>query len=244
VSTPTGFLLLLFRCAALVAALPSTGAPAIPMRIKLQLSVVLAIAVFFGAGMPAPTFSSSATLFVAIAQEILLGLVPGLAARFTLDATVGAGSAAGLSVGLGFGSTVDPTSGDHTNPLADLFRVVALSSVIVLGLHTEAVLWLARSARAVAPGADVDTAELIATVVWSATQSVALATRIAFPLLAAAMMGHLAMAALGRSAPQLNLGNLGFSVVLLAVVWATERTLPYIGDMAARATLEALRATS
>ena len=87
---------------------------------------------------------------------------------------------------------------------------------------------------------DISASELAARVVGQAVGAIALAIRLAFPVLAAVTIGHLSLGLLNRTTPQLGLSNIGFSVALLAGVGALYLAAPSAALMAAEATHSAL----
>jgi flagellar biosynthesis protein FliR len=54
------------------------------------------------------------------------------------------------------------------------------------------------------------------------------------------LVGHVVMAGMSRSAPQLNLGTLGFSVAILAGGGAFYLVAPAAAELAARAAVTAM----
>jgi flagellar biosynthetic protein FliR len=231
-----GFALVLLRTAGLVMTAPLLSARFVPNRIRLALSLAVAFAVWQGAGAPAPAPPGTlAGLAGAAAVETALGVVGGLAARWALDAALGAGQLAGLSTGLGFGALVDPTSGAESGAIGELLSVLAQGAAIAAGLHREAIAWLARGVMAWPPGGSVPLSELATRAVGQGTLSIAIAVRMAFPVLAAAIVGHALTSFLGRLAPQLSLQNVGFSIAILGGGLALYLSAPAAAEMAARA---------
>ena len=70
--------------------------------------------------------------------------------------------------------------------------------------------------------------------VTQAIGAVALAVRMAFPVLVAVFFGHVALGVVGRTAPQLNVNSLGFTVTILAGGAALYLLAPPIAELAAR----------
>jgi flagellar biosynthesis protein FliR len=158
----------------------------------------------------------------------------------TLQAALAAGQLVSVAAGIGFGALVDPTSGAESNAAGELLHVVAQGAAIALGLHRDAIAWLARSVRAFPPGAPGGVAELAQRAIWESTGAAALAVRLAFPVLAAVLLGHVTMAVTSRMAPQLSLQHVGFSVALLAGGGAFYLLAPTIAEGVARAAVAAL----
>jgi flagellar biosynthetic protein FliR len=90
------------------------------------------------------------------------------------------------------------------------------------------------------PGSPISVSELAARVVGQAVGAIALAIRLAFPVLAAVTIGHLSLGLLNRSTPQLGLSNIGFTVALLAGVGALYLAAPSAALMAAQTAHSAL----
>ena len=235
------FILVVIRCAGLFAVVPLFGLPAIPARVRVSAAVVVSVAAFLGAGAPPFAAWDHADRFIIAAlSEALLGLCAGLAARFVLDAAAAAGSAIGMSMGLSVAATYDPVHGSESPAVSQVLSLLALAFAVAGGIHREAVAWLCRSVVEMPPGSPISVSELAARVVGQAVGAIALAIRLAFPVLAAVTIGHLSLGLLNRTTPQLGLANIGFSVALLAGVGALYLAAPSAALMAADAAHSAL----
>jgi len=233
--------MVLFRASALCAVAPLFGMKAVPARLRMALSLVLAYSAFAGAGFPLFTGGSSALVTAAIVETII-GLSAGLAARFAIDAASAAGHLIASSIGLSFGASLDPIHGTESTSIAEFLSMVGLAAMLMSGVHRDLVAWLCRSVISMPPGAPVAVAPLASMVVTQALGAVVLAVRMAFPVMAAVTFGHVALGVVGRTAPQLNISSLGFSVTILAGGGALYMTAPMIAEMAARAVRQALGA--
>lgn len=243
-SLPTlwGFGLLLFRTTGLIMTAPMLGARIVPGRIKLAMALVLSMAVYQGAGAPAvPVPATLPGLAGPAMMETLVGIMGGLSARWLLDAALAAGHLAGLSAGLGFSALVDPATGAESTGLSQLLYAGAQAAALSLGIHREAVGWLARAAVTWPPGHPPELGALAAGVVGHAVLAIALAVRMAFPIMAAVLLGHATMGVLNRMSPQLGLANVGFSVALLAGGLALYLSAPAVAELVARAAVSAFQ---
>jgi flagellar biosynthetic protein FliR len=231
-----GFGLVLLRTAGLFVSAPILSARTVPVRIRLSMALLVSLAVFTGAGSPHVTPPTELfPLAAAALRETAFGLLGGLAARWVLEAAAGAGQLAGLPMGIGFGSLIEPNSGIESSAIGELLLVLAQASAVAMGIHREAIAWLAHSARAFPPGTELALAPLAARAIGEGTASIALAIRLAFPVLAAVTFGNVAFGFLGRTAPQLNLSSVGFSVAVLAGGLALYLVAPAMADLTARA---------
>jgi flagellar biosynthetic protein FliR len=235
-----GFGLVLFRTLGLFLTAPILAARTVPARVRLGIGLAVSLAVWSGAGAPAPEVPSTLwPLAAAAASESALGALAGLAARAILEAALAAGHLVSLSAGIGFGALLDPLSGAESNAAAELLSVGAQAAALALGLHREAIGWLARSCALFPPGAGQGLRELALQAVWHVAGAAALAVRVAFPALAAVMVGHLVLGVLGRVAPQLGLATLGFTISVLAGGGALYLVAPGAAEVVARAALAA-----
>ncbi|MFO0580768.1 MAG: flagellar biosynthetic protein FliR [Anaeromyxobacter sp.] len=233
-----GFGLVLLRTAALCSTAPILAARVVPQRVRLAIAFALALAVHAGAGSPAVTPPATLLgLAGAAASETVLGLLAGLTARWALEAALAAGHLAGLSAGLGFSALVDPLTGAESSAVSQTLFIGAQGAAVALGIHREAVAWLARSVAVWPPGSHAELGTLAWHAVGQAVVAIALAVRLAFPILGAVLVGHLVMGLLTRMAPQLNLSNVGFSIAILAGGIALYLTAPSIAELAARAAI-------
>ena len=240
VSQGFGFLLVLMRTAGLLVSAPILGARVVPVRIRLALSLALSLAVFTGAGSPAVAPPAGLPgLLLPIVAETALGVLAGLSARWVLDSAVAAGQVIGISMGIGFAALVDPTSGTQSNAPGELLLTLAQLSALALGIHREAIGWLARSVRVWPPGTELPVAELASRAIGQAVLGMTLAVRVAFPVLGAVVVGYAVMGVLGRAAPQVSLRSIGFSVAILAGGGALYLVVPGASEVIARSTVAA-----
>ncbi len=212
-----GFLLVLLRTGALVVAAPILSSKSIPARVKLAMSLVFSVAIFAAAGAPRVPLPGSFGALAALAlSETALGLVAGLSSRLLLEAAQAGAQAASMSMGFGFGQVLNPNSNAESTSVGELYSTLALGVALALGLHREAVAWLALSVRQAPPGATVDVQSLASALVGQIIFGLTLAVRVGYPLFAAALLGYALLGLLGKAAPQLSLSNLGFGVTIVA----------------------------
>jgi flagellar biosynthetic protein FliR len=239
--TPTlfGFLLVLFRCTALCSIAPLFAMKSMPRRARMGIAFVLAFTAFAGAGFPAfkpPAGGGTGALLGAAVMETFVGLVAGMSAQFAIDAAGAAGQLASSSMGLSYGSVIDPLHGADSTAVSELITMFSVAALVVSGMHREAIAWLCRSVIAMPPGATsgVDAAAVAGAVVIQAIGATALAVRMAFPVMIAVLFGHVALGVVGRTAPQLNVNSIGFSITILAGGGALYLLAPPIAELAAR----------
>ena len=238
-----GFLLVLLRCGSLLMVAPLYGTKTVPMRIRVGLTAAISSAVFTGIGMPIfAGWTDTGALVGAALSETAIGLCGGMAARLCIEAAAAAGHAMSISMGLGFGSVVDPIHGAESNAISQLLSFVALGVAVGAGIHREAIAWLCRSLIETPPGGSVELTKLFGGVVAESIRSIALSVRLAFPVMAAVTFGNIAFGLLGRVAPQINLQSIGFGLAILCGGGALYMVAPGAAEIAAQAARTALAA--
>jgi flagellar biosynthesis protein FliR len=234
-----GFLLIVLRCASLFVVVPLYGLPAIPMRVRMAAALSVSTVVFMGAGAPGfAAWDHADRVLVAALTETFLGLAVGMVARLVLDAAAAAGSAIGVSMSLSMGATYDPIHGSESPAVAQVLSLTALGFAVAAGIHREVIAWLCRSVIDIPPGAPYAFEPLAARVVGQGAEAMALAVRLAFPVLSAVTIGHLTLGLLNRTIPQMGIANIGFALAILAGLGSLYLAAP----AAARIVAEAARA--
>jgi flagellar biosynthetic protein FliR len=233
-----GLLLVLARVTSFVATAPVLSARFVPMRIRGLLGLVLG----FAAWMAADSVAVDDVTVVDVAHEVIVGLLMGAAARASLEAAFAAGSLFSGQVGLSFASTVDPLSGSQSDVASDLISILALMMGVAMGLHREAIAVICASVQLMPPGGTLTVHTLLEGLVPIMVSSVALAVRLAFPMMAATSAGYVVMGVMARGSPALGLQGLGFTVPVIAGGFALYTMAPVVAEVAARTAMTTLQA--
>src|SRR5271169_1207347 len=105
------FMLVFARVGAMVMLLPGLGESNIPVRIKLAIAVLLTFIILpLHRAAYHIDMQSMPALLVLMVHEIVVGVVLGATARVTLSALQVGGAVIAQQMGLGFATSVDPTT--------------------------------------------------------------------------------------------------------------------------------------
>jgi len=216
------------RILALFAAAPLWSNAAMPRRTRL----ILGLAVTIGLAPALPTMpsvppGSIAGLWI-IAQQMLIGVGMGFAARIVFAAVDMAGQFMSIQMGLGFATFYDPLNSSQTPVLAEFMNLLALLVFLSINGHLIYVATLAQSftvipvsATPLGNGSWRNLAEL-------GSHIFASGLLLALPVTVALMITNIAMGVLTRAAPQLNLFALGFPLTLMGGFIVLGLTLNYL----------------
>ncbi len=207
-----GFVLVLGRTTGLFLALPLLSGELVPIGLRALVACALAAALLPGAG-PAPQVGPGiGSLALAVGGELALGVVMGLTARLLLAAVEIAGDLAGMTMGLGFGQIIDPTSGEPDIVVRRLFGLAGGWIFFAVGGLTVMLRQLGSSFASMPPGSVVARAAWAEWVVDGVSGMMVTGVRLALPLVAVGLATQLVFGMLGRVAPQLNLWGVGFLI--------------------------------
>lgn len=206
----------LVRILGLMSTAPLFSSKAVPLRVRIALGLALALVLIpVLAPMPAIPISSWLGLQI-LAQQLLIGLALGLVMRLLLAAVDLAGALIAMQMGLSFAIFFDPEGGGQTGVVSDLLSALATllflavnGHLLVLEVLGHSFVWLPVSPT---PVAEQGLAQLVAMGGIIFTTGLLLS----LPVIGILLLANLALGALTRAAPQLNLLAVGFPITLLA----------------------------
>jgi flagellar biosynthetic protein FliR len=225
---PVVFLLVLARIAGLVLAAPLFGHVALPVRVRVGLAVAFAIAL--APGVPALPGGPPASLFTLaglIAVESALGVMIGLAAQLVFAGIQLGGQIAGIQMGFGMASLVDPQTHAQETVVAHWQQLVALLVFLVLDGHHLLLRALIASFHAAPPGAVALAGDGFRALVSLAGGLFELGVRVAAPVTLAILLTNAALGVLARMVPQLNVFVVGFPVNVGVGLMVIGAALPF-----------------
>ena len=205
------FVLVFTRVAGMMLAAPLFGNSKIPRRVKLLLSLVLALGL--SAGVPWPVLPQSTwELAVGMGGEIVFGMVMGMAMNFTFVGVSWAGEIIGQQMGINLGETFDPSFGQSATLVGDLYFMLTLVIFLVVGGH-HAMLQGVRESFDVLPllsvGVNKGLLDMFLTLLTVATT---LAMQLAAPMLLTMLVVDLVLGFVGKTMPQFNVMSAGMSM--------------------------------
>jgi flagellar biosynthetic protein FliR len=203
------FILTALRVAGLLLIAPAWSAQSVPMRLRAALIPMFAL-------MIAPAANASASLGTleitpaTFLTETAIGFVVGLAAAFVIAAAEFAGELLTLSIGLSGAAIFDPVNNTQSPVLGSFMQLLALCVLLIGGGHLIMLQAVGASFHAMPLGAPVNLGAGMGA--FAATGRTVFLTGLQFasPVIAAVLLTNVALAVLGRAAPQLNIMSLAF----------------------------------
>lgn len=214
------------RILALLTVSPLFGHTSVPMRVKLGLGLLLALAI--SPAVPTSVSPLSANGLMILVQQILTGLALGFVMRIAFAGIELAGELAGLTMGLSFASLFDPLSEHEATVTSQLFGWLALLVFVASNLHLAALAALADSFTYLPISAIPMGTGFFRQLAMMGGQLFASGLQLAMPIVAALLITNLALGILTRAAPQLNLFGVGLPVTLALGFLMIALVLPYL----------------
>ena len=220
ISWINAFLLPLARVLAMIAAAPVLNHQSIPMTVKVGLGACVAALI-------APTLPpQSAQLLggwngiLVIAAQIGIGVSFGFMLRLFFAGIEFAGDIIGMQMGLSFATILDPQAG-AANPVTATFMGL-IASLIFLSIdgHLTMIAAISDSFRVFPIGMPTAVGGTLARDLATMGGEVfRIAVHLSLPVVATLLICNLALGAMMRAAPQLNLMSIGFPISLLVGLW-------------------------
>lgn len=218
----------LVRILAFIAAAPLWSTAGIPRRTRLILGFGITIAIVPALpAMPSVAPASLAGLWI-LAQQMLIGIGMGFAARIVFAAVDMAGEFIGMQMGLGFATSYDPLNSSQTPVISEFIGLIGLLLFLSLNGHLIYVATLAQSFNAIPVGPNPLGAGSWLNLAELGSKIFSSGLLIALPVVVALMITNIALAVLTRAAPQLNIFALGFPLTLTGGFVALAISMDYL----------------
>lgn len=224
-----GFVLVLARIVGMMLLAPVFGSRAVPLRIRAALAFFVAVVVTPLVAPPGSSLgeaSSAIALLLALTVETVIGLAIGLVGQFLFAGALLAGELAGVEMGLGMAGLIDPQMQSRTTPIAEWQQLIAILVFLSVDGHHILLRAVAESFARVPVGASAIPGKGFVFALTLAGEIFVVALKIAAPVLVLVVMVNMAMGALARLIPQLNVMAVGFPVNVAAGLLALTVSQP------------------
>ena len=206
ISKLLGFVLVLTRLSAFFLVVPVFSWKAVPVRFKVAL--VLLIAIFFSTMLPSPAAGEeivSLKAILMICSEATYGFALGLIAVLIFSAVKVTGRIVERQMGLAMAETLDPLSGDRSQPLGLLVEMIFILLFLSANGHHLFILIISRSYENFPPGSIPSIPMLLEGIVRAGTTMLIVSLRLAAPMLAAFLLLLAILGVFARIMPDMNI---------------------------------------
>jgi flagellar biosynthesis protein FliR len=234
------FGLLLVRPGMIMMFAPGFGDQYAPTRLKIGLTVLIAITLMPAVG--GFPVGELLPLVLVVAREVAIGAAMALGIRILVAAAEFGGHLAGHQMGLSYGATVDPLSGARNPLLSVLFGNIALLTFLTIDGHHAVLRALKQSYVDLPVGMGNLQPALAGQVAQMLGVVFSLGMRLAAPVVLVLFSVEIGMALLARSAPALNLNSAAAPVRMIVGLLVLAVMVPAVASVAAGVANAVLRA--
>lgn len=215
------------RLSGMLLVAPVFSGTVVPVQLRVALLVVLTVLlqpVAFATLTVAPHVTPATVL-----SETLVGFSIGLGVALLIGAAEVAGAVMAVQIGLSGSAILDPLDSSQSPVLAPFLRLFAITVILSLNLHTVMLGALADSVRAFPVGARLSMVGGAEALLQLGGTMFSLGLRFAAPVIAAVFIANVALAVLGRAAPQLNILTVAFPVQIALGLFTLAAVMPSVG---------------
>ncbi len=197
------------RVGGLLLVAPAWSAKSVPMRLRSVLLVLFAILLLPAAkaNVDLATLRITPATFLA---ETGVGFMIGMSGALVIAAAEFAGELMTTSIGLSGAAIFDPINNTQGAVLQQFMQLMSLVVVLISGGHIIMLQAVAQSFVAMPLGAPIDLGAGAWALVAAGKSIFLTGVQFAAPVIAAVLLLNLALAVLGRAAPQLNIMTVAF----------------------------------
>lgn len=235
-----GFLWPLLRIGGVFMAAPVISSPATPARVRIFMAALFAVVLMPLMPPPPGIVLLTPTWFLAIAHELLIGLMLGFTLQLVFDALLYAGELCALSIGLGFAQLTDPIRGGSTQVVSQLFLIMATALFVTTNAHLALIELLHASFVTLPVGGMSFRGTQAMGLVEFGGGLLANGIRLALPVVVALLLVNMAFGVISRASPALNLFALGFPITLLSGILILWLVITALGEQFSTDTATAL----
>jgi flagellar biosynthetic protein FliR len=199
------FAMVLTRISAFFLVLPVFGWRSIPLRVKVAMTVLMAV--FFMMSQPAVKGgpASAVEAILLMVNEATYGLALGLVGATLFSVVRFGGRIIERQMGMAIANIVDPLTGDRTQPLASLLEMIFIVLFLSANGHHLFLLVISRSYERF-PAGSMPTIPVLAAGLTQAGSTMLFAgLRLAAPMLAAFLILIVILGVLARMVPEMNI---------------------------------------
>jgi flagellar biosynthetic protein FliR len=203
------FVLTALRVGGLLLVAPAWSAKSVPMRLRTALLVIFAVMLLPGA-LESADRTQLAITPATFLTETAIGFALGFAAALVVAGAEFAGELATNTIGLSGAAIFDPINNTQTALLSSFMQLMMLTLLLMAGGHIIMLQAVARSFEVLPLGAPIALDLGFLPLVKAGSTIFASGLQFASPVIAAVLLTNLALAILGRAAPQLQIMSLAF----------------------------------
>jgi len=209
-SDTLGFLLVFIRVGFILMLIPVFGSPLVPRRLKVGLSLVMALLIFPFVRETLPSNLDFRGMVPGLFGEMAIGLMIGFTARMMFNGIQLAGQIVGYQMGFGIVNVIDPVTSQQVSIAAQFYYLFAVLLFLVTGTHRIFIQALLSSYSVIPPLKAHLSGYTMKKLVDLSANIFVLAVKVGAPVLAITLFTQVVLGIVARTVPQINVFIVGF----------------------------------
>jgi flagellar biosynthetic protein FliR len=207
------FIAVLARIGPVLVLAPPTRSAGVPARIRAGLAVAMAAMLTpLAMSQAAPMPGDILNILIALAAEMLLGIIIGSVVLLAISSLQLAGQAIGHLAGFDVADAIDPATDESMSILASLMGWLAISLLLVLGGHRQVIDCCLESYSTYPAGMVQPQAGWLEELDELMRHTLRIGVRAAAPVGTALLLANILTGLIARTLPQLSVLAVGFNI--------------------------------
>ena len=213
------FSLVFLRIGAMLVMIPVMGERSVPLRVKAGLALLISLLVFPLIRAEIPHLQADAetiAITVAMAGEVLIGVIIGFAARIVFAGIQFAGDMIGIQMGFSIVNVIDPLSSTQVSIMSEFQYLIAMLVYLSIDAHHMFISAMIDSYRVVSPFDYHFSGPLIQSLILFSKGLFVIAVKISAPVMAVLLFTNVSLGVVARTVPQINVFIVGMPLQIAA----------------------------
>ena len=228
------FLLILVRIVSFVFVAPFFGDSAVPRRVKVGLSLFVAIFMYNIVNKPDLEYTSAVGCSVIVVREVMTGLLIGFAAYICNSIILFAGNIIDMDMGFSMAMEFNPSLNTQSTITGNFYYYLVMLILVASDMHSFILRAVCDSFTVVPIGKAVfDWDHLVLSITKYMGDMFVIGFRIFLPFFACIMILNCVLGIMAKVAPQMNMFSVGMQLKLLvgfAVLFLTIFLVPTVAN--------------
>ncbi len=217
-----GFSCVLSRVSGFCVSVPLLSAKMLPMFFRVQLIVTLSVFIFFQ-NPNAYSLDMNIYWLLNLMVQFIIGVSIGLIIQMIIEIFIFGAQLIGMQAGLGFASVLDPQVGTSSPLLGQIYLLLSMFIFLSLNGHLKIIEFLNDTFSWMPNIHPVQWLEIVK----FSGNIFSIGVLMALPVISALLILNVAFAIMTRSAPSLNIFNIGFPITMIFGLFLIYLNLQY-----------------
>ena len=231
----------MIRIGALFAAVPVFSNKQLSIKVKVLLSLFLALMISPMLGPMPPVEIFTPEFVYVLFNQVAICIVMGFSLQMVFGTLAIAGEMVGYSMKLGMAKMADPINGIQVPIVTTLYITLGMLIILVLDIHLVMIQLLVESFQVFPVGMDGISRDILWDLIGWGTRMYEIGLLMSLPIVGSILLLDIAQGVMQRAAQQLQIFAIGFPITLIAgmiLIWVT---LPAVLDIFIDALNELIR---